>query len=277
MPRLAHHTTVSSSAPVVAEAPVQKQPERTFHAAGAADPGMRAVGDLGAPCALVAQLNGAGEVPVVRHRERPLLVGQPSRRASPRGRTAGVVARVRDRHRRSRPGSAGRGTARERPDVVLAVGAQRDHAVGQGRARRAGSAWSDPRNVRRARANGNRRGRWHVGPDVTSLALEQPTATTVTARHFALAVLALAMGGFAIGTTEFVTMGLLPADRRRRRRLDPDGRPRDLGVRRRRGRRCPGAGLLRRPVPAPRPAAGAGGVARDRQRDERPRRRATGC
>ena len=30
------------------------------------------------------------------------------------------------------------------------------------------------------------------------------------APHFALAVLALAIGGFAIGTTEFVTMGLLP-------------------------------------------------------------------
>ncbi|MDN5892840.1 MAG: MFS transporter [Nocardioides sp.] len=30
------------------------------------------------------------------------------------------------------------------------------------------------------------------------------------ALHFGLAVLALAMGGFAIGTTEFVTMGLLP-------------------------------------------------------------------
>jgi MFS transporter, DHA1 family, inner membrane transport protein len=30
------------------------------------------------------------------------------------------------------------------------------------------------------------------------------------ARHFVLAVLALATGGFAIGTTEFVTMGLLP-------------------------------------------------------------------
>jgi DHA1 family inner membrane transport protein len=30
------------------------------------------------------------------------------------------------------------------------------------------------------------------------------------ARHFVLAVAALAMGGFAIGTTEFVTMGLLP-------------------------------------------------------------------
>ena len=33
---------------------------------------------------------------------------------------------------------------------------------------------------------------------------------TATTRHFMLAVLALAMGGFAIGTTEFVTMGLLP-------------------------------------------------------------------
>src|SRR5687767_3993141 len=30
------------------------------------------------------------------------------------------------------------------------------------------------------------------------------------ATHFRLAVLALAVGGFAIGTTEFVTMGLLP-------------------------------------------------------------------
>ncbi len=39
-----------------------------------------------------------------------------------------------------------------------------------------------------------------------------PTATKapVRASHFGLAVLALAMGGFAIGTTEFVTMGLLP-------------------------------------------------------------------
>jgi DHA1 family inner membrane transport protein len=37
-----------------------------------------------------------------------------------------------------------------------------------------------------------------------------PAAAPTTARHFRLAVLALAMGGFAIGTTEFVTMGLLP-------------------------------------------------------------------
>ncbi len=33
---------------------------------------------------------------------------------------------------------------------------------------------------------------------------------TRTARHVTLATVALAMGGFAIGTTEFVTMGLLP-------------------------------------------------------------------
>ena len=35
-------------------------------------------------------------------------------------------------------------------------------------------------------------------------------STRSAAAHFGLAVLALAMGGFAIGTTEFVTMGLLP-------------------------------------------------------------------
>ena len=33
---------------------------------------------------------------------------------------------------------------------------------------------------------------------------------TVSTRHLSLALLALALGGFAIGTTEFVTMGLLP-------------------------------------------------------------------
>ena len=37
-----------------------------------------------------------------------------------------------------------------------------------------------------------------------------PAVTSRRASHFTLAVLALAMGGFAIGTTEFVTMGLLP-------------------------------------------------------------------
>jgi DHA1 family inner membrane transport protein len=36
------------------------------------------------------------------------------------------------------------------------------------------------------------------------------TATTPTGRRLALALTALALGGFAIGTTEFVTMGLLP-------------------------------------------------------------------
>ncbi|MEO5662911.1 MAG: MFS transporter [Nocardioides sp.] len=44
----------------------------------------------------------------------------------------------------------------------------------------------------------------------TSDAPELDHTPVVRARHFGLAVLALAMGGFAIGTTEFVTMGLLP-------------------------------------------------------------------
>ncbi len=37
-----------------------------------------------------------------------------------------------------------------------------------------------------------------------------PADGSVTTRHFTFAVLALALGGFAIGTAEFVTMGLLP-------------------------------------------------------------------
>jgi DHA1 family inner membrane transport protein len=40
--------------------------------------------------------------------------------------------------------------------------------------------------------------------------LTTSTTRTPHAAHFGLAVLALATGGFAIGTTEFVTMGLLP-------------------------------------------------------------------
>jgi MFS transporter, DHA1 family, inner membrane transport protein len=44
----------------------------------------------------------------------------------------------------------------------------------------------------------------------TELTVDDLDVPSVTARHFGLAVLALAMGGFAIGTTEFVTMGLLP-------------------------------------------------------------------
>lgn len=44
----------------------------------------------------------------------------------------------------------------------------------------------------------------------TAPTTDELDAPSVTARHFGLAVLALAMGGFAIGTTEFVTMGLLP-------------------------------------------------------------------
>lgn len=43
---------------------------------------------------------------------------------------------------------------------------------------------------------------------MTSVA--DPSVDTRPAAHFGLAVLALAVGGFAIGTTEFVTMGVLP-------------------------------------------------------------------
>ena len=64
-------------------------------------------------------------------------------------------------------------------------------------------------------------------------------AAPATARHFTLAVLALAIGGFAIGTTEFVTMGLLPQIAAGVDVSIPTGRPRDLGVRRRRRRRRP--------------------------------------
>ena len=49
---------------------------------------------------------------------------------------------------------------------------------------------------------------------VTDAALSSPTPgldePTVRPTHVNLALLALAVGGFAIGTTEFVTMGLLP-------------------------------------------------------------------
>lgn len=45
---------------------------------------------------------------------------------------------------------------------------------------------------------------------MTTAAPPSSPSTTAPARHFALAVFALAVGGFAIGTTEFVTMGVLP-------------------------------------------------------------------
>ena len=45
---------------------------------------------------------------------------------------------------------------------------------------------------------------------MTTTAPPTTGSTRSPAAHFTLAVLALALGGFAIGTTEFVTMGLLP-------------------------------------------------------------------
>ena len=80
-----------------------------------------------------------------------------------------------------------------------------------------------------------------------------PTPTDAGARTapLRLAVLALAMGGFAIGTTEFVTMGLLPADRR----AASTSRSRSAGhvisaYAARGGRRRAGAGVLRRQAAA---------------------------
>lgn len=49
-----------------------------------------------------------------------------------------------------------------------------------------------------------------LGSVVTMSATTAPALAVPTSRHVTLAVLALAMGGFTIGTTEFVTMGLLP-------------------------------------------------------------------
>ncbi|GGF40856.1 putative permease of the major facilitator superfamily protein [Marmoricola endophyticus] len=43
-----------------------------------------------------------------------------------------------------------------------------------------------------------------------SATIEQTDTTRAGGRHVVLAILALSVGGFAIGTTEFVTMGLLP-------------------------------------------------------------------
>jgi MFS transporter, DHA1 family, inner membrane transport protein len=45
---------------------------------------------------------------------------------------------------------------------------------------------------------------------MSSTAAAEPQLATTRASHLALAILALATGGFTIGTTEFVTMGLLP-------------------------------------------------------------------
>src|ERR1700712_2402684 len=49
-----------------------------------------------------------------------------------------------------------------------------------------------------------------VSDPVTDAAEDAGIGPVVAPRHYALAVLALAVGGFAIGTTEFVTMGVLP-------------------------------------------------------------------
>ena len=53
-------------------------------------------------------------------------------------------------------------------------------------------------------------GRGLLPPDVTLTPTQPERAHDARPRNLAVALLALAMGGFAIGTTEFVSMGLLP-------------------------------------------------------------------
>jgi MFS transporter, DHA1 family, inner membrane transport protein len=51
---------------------------------------------------------------------------------------------------------------------------------------------------------------WIGTPATSSEVTDPSTEVSVRSRHVVLAIVALALGGFAIGTTEFVTMGLLP-------------------------------------------------------------------
>lgn len=53
-------------------------------------------------------------------------------------------------------------------------------------------------------------GHWVTMTDLDTHPAEDAAPRGVNSRHIAMATLALAMGGFAIGTTEFVSMGLLP-------------------------------------------------------------------
>ncbi len=133
LPRLAHHTTVSSPGPSSPKPQSSSSRSARSMPARAADPGMGPVGDLGASCAFVAERDGRGVAPVVHHGEAPLLVGQPAAGHHLADEPLGVVEGVGDGH--CGPGLAHRVGAllEDAPYVVLAVGAQRDHPVGQGR------------------------------------------------------------------------------------------------------------------------------------------------
>ena len=89
----------------------------------------------------------------------------------------------------------------------------------------------------------------------------------------ACALLALALGGFAIGTTEFVTMGLLPDIADGIDRVDPDDRPHHHGVRLRGRRRRARHRVARRAAAqagaGDRPDPGAGHRQRDHGGGER--------
>ena len=104
-------------------------------------------------------------------------------------------------------------------------------------------------------------------PTTTPATLDPPTGTR--AAHFWLAVVALAVGGFTIGTTEFVTMGVLPQIADGVDVSIPVAGQGHLVVRARGGHRRPPAGLLRRQAAPPAAADRPDGGLRPVQRAER--------
>ena len=96
-----------------------------------------------------------------------------------------------------------------------------------------------------------------TAPDLASVgAVPTTTPEAGSTTRFGPALLALAMGGFAIGTTEFMAMGLLPQIADGVGVSIPTAGHLISAYALGRGRGRPGAGLLRRPAAAARPAGG---------------------
>ena len=94
-----------------------------------------------------------------------------------------------------------------------------------------------PTDPLRKHADDCRRARHRVRRPPRAPPASTPSAPTGPTRP-AWALFALAVGGFAIGTTEFASMGLLPQIAAGVGVTHPDRRPPDLRVRARRRRRC---------------------------------------
>ncbi len=147
------------------EAPGEQQPQRALHHTAPATPGVRAVGDLGAPGGFGPQRDGSG-VPhrcsavvcggarVDRvHGERPVPVLAPAGRDDGADELLRVGHRVRHRHRRPLLGQRVLALLERAWCVVGSMCAQRDHAVGQGGNVLGEPHVSHPRAVGESRAN----------------------------------------------------------------------------------------------------------------------------